>query len=1099
MPVDAKRVQAAFLAALEAQDPVQQAAILDRECAADAELRRRVEALLAARREPASILERPAVVLPNVDTFSTCAAEIGASAVGVEPPDGVDPIDLRFLEPATKPGALGRIGHHDVMEVLGRGAFGIVLRALDETLQRVVAVKVLAPEMAATSPARKRFLREARSYAAIRHENVVQVYEVQEQPLPYLVMEFIPGETLQQMLDRTGPLEVPQVLCIGRQIAEGLAAAHGTGLIHRDVKPSNVLIEGGQQLRVKLTDFGLARTADDASISQSGLVAGTPLYMAPEQARGESLDHRADLFSLGSVLYVMCAGHPPFRAASALAVLKRVCEDTPRPIREIIPETPEWLCDLISRLHAKDPARRSQTAREVADLLKQHETKTAAPGKAVAVPQQRVGPKHIWGVILLAAAAVVLVGVAVAGLAGWLTPEAGDPAGGQVIKPWQPKPPPTPEELARRTTPFDSLDRKDLPEGALRRMFGGAQQAPPELVAVLDGSPSRLPRPGSPSWFAQDRDGKWLAIGCAGSVDLFDAHTLTHVKTLGPIVARIYKLAFGPDGKQLAAASWSEEDGAVVWDVESGEVALKLPHKGDCLSIQFSPDGASLLTVGEDHLPTLWDAKSGKLLHQFAVQDRPVCYGGTFTADSKHVITNAAGGALTVWDAQTWAEVITRPGPELVVENFDAWWHLPLAVSADGKWLAAGSESRIKVFSTADWTEKWSTDTAAEWLAFTPDSRTLFTAAHNCNDGRKHAVARWDVQSGRRLPGNGTLGSRGGWATYCLSADGKTLYGITAEPAEPAFHVYSADTLDERILPGHVGRVLSVDVSPDGAWITSAGADGTVRVWDVATCRLLHTIPRPGKAAVAVVFSPDGTNLHAGWSEDGVIVAVEAATGRWHDLAVYGAGLQRLAVAPDARLLAAAGESGVRSWALPDGAPRSGLDDAPRSLRAIAFGPDARSLALGGQEPLRLFDVATGRQASTVEFPGTVRWVGYRPGGRTLAALGEAPGSHVLVFDAATGAQSLRLESSETQLVCGAWRADGELLATVGATQNTVQLWDFSQAPPKRHAVTASAVRIQGIDSVAFSAEGRHLVTGNADGTIAILRLARKGDVFRAP
>ena len=128
------------------------------------------------------------------------------------------------------PDSLGRIGHYEVLQVLGQGGFGIVFRAFDDVLQRVVAVKVLAPQMAATSPARKRFLREARSSAQVRHENVVQVYAVEEQPLPYLVMEFIPGETLQQRLDRIGPLEVPEVLRIGRQIAEGLAAAHAHGL-----------------------------------------------------------------------------------------------------------------------------------------------------------------------------------------------------------------------------------------------------------------------------------------------------------------------------------------------------------------------------------------------------------------------------------------------------------------------------------------------------------------------------------------------------------------------------------------------------------------------------------------------------------------------------------------------------------------------------------------------------------------------------------------------------------------------------------------------------------------------------------------------------
>ncbi len=156
--------------------------------------------------------------------------------------------------------------------------------------------------------------------------------------------------------------------CGSAQTAEGLAAAHRQGLIHRDIKPSNILLENGVE-RVKITDFGLARAADDASITQSGVVAGTPLYMAPEQAQGEAIDHRADLFSLGSVLYAMCTGQPPFRASSTFAVLKRVCEETPRPIREINPDVPEWLCAIVARLHAKKPDDRFATARDVADAL----------------------------------------------------------------------------------------------------------------------------------------------------------------------------------------------------------------------------------------------------------------------------------------------------------------------------------------------------------------------------------------------------------------------------------------------------------------------------------------------------------------------------------------------------------------------------------------------------------------------------------------------------------------------------------------------------------------------------------------------------------
>src|SRR5262249_25798337 len=323
---------------------------------------------------------------------------------------------IDFLQPSTRPDSLGRIGHYEVLEVLGKGGFSIVLRAFDEALQRVVAVKVLAPQMAATSPARKRFLREARASAKVRHENVVQVYAVEEQPLPYLVMEFIPGETLQQRCDRIGPLEVPEILRVGRQIAEGLAAAHETGLIHRDVKPANVLSEPGPHEHVKPTDFGLARTADDASVSQSGMVGGTPMYMAPEQAQGDKLDHRADLFSLGSVLYLMCTGRPPFRARTTLAVLKRVAEEEPRPIREVIPGVPEWLCGIVARLHAKAPAARFQTAREVADLLADCEAKLKAqqevnntlPAPAVkpVAPSAPTGRKK-WA----AAAAVLLLPV----------------------------------------------------------------------------------------------------------------------------------------------------------------------------------------------------------------------------------------------------------------------------------------------------------------------------------------------------------------------------------------------------------------------------------------------------------------------------------------------------------------------------------------------------------------------------------------------------------------------------------------------------------------------------------------------------------------
>lgn len=427
MTLDAKRVQAVFQMVLKAADPIQQAAILDRECGSDADFRQRVGALLREHEESTSIGEtsagtpRETPVPPSAATrmldhpstdpeaITTTTPREGQDAAGGGPDEDEGEILIGFLQLSTKPGSLGRLGHNEVLEVLGRGAFGIVVRAFDEKLQRVVAIKVLSPHLATTSPARKRFLREARASAGIRHENVVQIYAVEEQPLPYLVMEYIPGQTLQQRLDQTGPLDAPEVLRIGEQIARGLAAAHAQGLIHRDIKPGNILLEDGIEHKVKITDFGLARTADDASLTQSGVIAGTPLYMAPEQARGDSLDPRADLFSLGSVLYTMVSGRPPFRASTALSVLKRVADDTPRSIREIVPDVPQWLCDIIARLHAKDPAQRLQSAAEVADLFSRHLAHLQQPSLVPQPQMAEIGGQSRRRRLAVVAAAVVVI------------------------------------------------------------------------------------------------------------------------------------------------------------------------------------------------------------------------------------------------------------------------------------------------------------------------------------------------------------------------------------------------------------------------------------------------------------------------------------------------------------------------------------------------------------------------------------------------------------------------------------------------------------------------------------------------------------------
>lgn len=273
-----------------------------------------------------------------------------------------EPALRALLPPPRQPDFLARLGRYDVERLIGQGGMGLVFRAHDSRLNRVVAVKILAPHLSRMGAARQRFTREARAVAAVVHPHIVSIHDVvPESDPPFLVMQLVDGPSLQQVVDATGPLPIEQILRLAIQLAEALTAAHDQGLIHRDIKPGNILLEADGQ-RALLTDFGLVRTLDDASLTHSGVLAGTPHYMSPEQARGEPVDHRSDLFALGSVLYHLCTGRPPFRAPQPLAVLHRVCHQRHRPIREIRREVPMKLSAIIDCLLSKQPSQRFASA-----------------------------------------------------------------------------------------------------------------------------------------------------------------------------------------------------------------------------------------------------------------------------------------------------------------------------------------------------------------------------------------------------------------------------------------------------------------------------------------------------------------------------------------------------------------------------------------------------------------------------------------------------------------------------------------------------------------------------------------------------------------
>lgn len=376
-----------FAAATEIESPHTRKAWLREVCAADVELRRSVEALLDHYDPHDSFLEQPLIEVAS--TFTTARGDTdtdtGRSKSDTQPASVDLSVDLKFLSPTSRVDGLGKLGDYEILDVIGQGGMGVVLLGFDAKLERQVAIKVLSPGSPDDAMVRERFLREARLAAAVPHPNVVATYSVEDGDVPFIVMEYVPGETLSEFISCRQELNEITIVSFAKQIAAGLAASHRYGLIHRDIKPGNVLIESGTQC-IKLTDFGLATRDGQASLTRTGTITGTPQYMSPEQAMGRRVDHRTDLFSLGSTLYAMGTGKPPFELTTLVALARQICDEPHLPMRERNASLSEWLSDFVDRLLAKDPGQRFQSATEVAQLLEayhqhlKHPSQIPAPG-----------------------------------------------------------------------------------------------------------------------------------------------------------------------------------------------------------------------------------------------------------------------------------------------------------------------------------------------------------------------------------------------------------------------------------------------------------------------------------------------------------------------------------------------------------------------------------------------------------------------------------------------------------------------------------------------------------------------------------------------
>jgi WD40 repeat protein len=977
---------------------------------------------------------------------------------------------------------------------------GVVYKARQTALKRLAALKMILSGAHADQADLDRFRTEAEAIARLQHPNIVQVFEVGEhQGLPYFSLEFCPGGSLEKKLAGT-PLPPKEAAALVETLARAMQAAHEGGIIHRDLKPANVLLaEDGTP---KITDFGLAKKLDTQGATSTGVIMGTPSYMAPEQAagQGKAAGPPADIYALGAILYELLTGHPPFKAATPMDTLVQVMMDEPAPVRRLQPKVPRDLETICHKCLRKEPGKRYATAQALAEDL--HRFREGKPILARPVGRLRRLLKWAWR----RPAAAALIVVTVLSLAAII-------AGGVLFTVQQRK--------ARQET-----------EAALQETKQAQQEAEAalrETKQILTYSHLALV---NDAWRNGDTRAAIAELNsCPPETWGWEYHYLRRLClassfTLWGHRADVNSVCFSPDGGRLASAS---ADGtARVWDPATGLETRKF-RRTFPTCVCYSPDGRLIASAGEDGEVRLTEDAAG---------------GNTTVLKRKDPIKAPA--------PRKDVSVLRNPfdlAPEDDAPAKPAAWCV--AFSPDGKRLASGGEEKVvRLWDVSERKEIQALNDhtgAIRGVCFSPDG--LFLASGD-DDG---VVRLWDARTGR--PIRSLEGHDGRVNGVCFSPDGRRLASAGADRTVRLWDV--ATGKPHLTVRGHSAAVLCVCFSPDGLRLASGGGDQVVRLWDARTGQQLSSFRGHSFGVSSVSFRPDGQFLASGgwdgtvrlWdcrgADDGIALAGlagkinhacftpdrrkvvggcadktvrvwEAETGRLlHTLKGHAKEILRVCVSADGTRLASTDEREIKVWDAQTGKLEQSMDQIPEGAKRLgySFTPDGQGIAdiptarwtAGGSiikevgwGVVSVYDIRSGK---LVEEP---RWIGrtesgpitaaaFAPDGRSLA-VGQ---DDLVVVEGMEGWKPIDdndpkkrpkplavLKSPYYTPLDLSYSGDGRRLAA-SYRGGEVVFWDVENKPDAVEGRTLNG-HIGGVNGMDFSPDGRRLASAGADKTVRL-------------